>query len=153
MEPGVQRHRFTVEEYARMGDAGIFCEDDRVELIQGDVHEMTPIDPTHAGIVDDLTELLVTRLPGKAKVRIQNPIRLGRHDELQPEVVVAQPRADHFTGRHPGGDEVLLVIEVADSSLRFDRESKLPLDAGAGIPESWLVDVAARTGAASPDRV
>lgn len=145
MEPEVHRHRFTVGEYARMGDTGIFSEDDRVELIDGDVHEMTPIGPTHAGIVDDLTELLVTRLVGKAKIRVQNPIRLGLHDEPQPDLVVAQLRAGHYTDRHPEGREVLLVIEVADSSLRYDREAKLPLYAGAGIPESWLVDVAART--------
>ena len=145
MEPEVQRHRFTVEEYARMGDAGIFREDDRVELIHGDVQEMTPIGPTHAGVVDDLNELLVTRLAGKARVRIQNPIRLGLHDEPQPDLVVAQLRADHYTGRHPEGSEVLLVVEVADSSLRYDREAKQPLYAAAGIPESWLVDVAARS--------
>ena len=145
MEPEVRRHRFTVEEYARMGVAGIFLEDDRVELIDGDVYEMTPIGPTHAGVVDDLTELLVSRLAGKAKVRIQNPIRLGRHTEPQPDLVVARLRSSHYTDRHPESDEVLLVIEVADSSLRYDREAKLPLYAKAGIPEAWLVDVTART--------
>ena len=148
MEPLVQRHRFTVEEYALMGMVGIFSEDDRVELIDGDVHEMTPIGPTHASIVDDLTELLVSRLIGKAKVRIQNPIRLDRHTEPQPDLVVARLRprtGGHYTDRHPEGDEVLLVIEVADSSLRYDREAKLPLYAKAGIPEAWLVDVTART--------
>ena len=145
MEPEVRRHRFTVEEYARMGVAGIFFEDDRVELIDGDVYEMTPIGPTHAGIVDELNELLVSRLAGKAKVRIQNPIRLGRHTEPQPDLVVARPRSSHYTDRHPEGDEVLLVIEVADSSLRYDREAKLPLYAKTGIPEAWLVDVTART--------
>ena len=145
MEPEVRRHRFTVEEYARMGVAGIFFEDDRVELIDGDVYEMTPIGPTHAGIVDELTELLVSRLAGKAKVRTQNPIRLDRHTEPQPDLVVARPRSSHYTDRHPEGDEVLLVIEVADSSLRYDREAKLPLYAKAGIPEAWLVDLTART--------
>ena len=145
MEPEVRRHRFTVEEYARMGVAGIFLEDDRVELIDGDVYEMTPIGPTHAGVVDDLTELLVSRLAGKAKVRIQNPIRLGRHTEPQPDLVVARLRSSHYTDRHPESDEVLLVIEVADSSLRYDREAKVPLYAEAGIPEAWLVDVTART--------
>ena len=128
-----------------MGVAGIFFEDDRVELIDGDVYEMTPIGPTHAGIVDELNELLVSRLAGKAKVRIQNPIRLGRHTEPQPDLVVARPRSSHYTDRHPEGDEVLLVIEVADSSLRYDREAKLPLYAKTGIPEAWLVDVTART--------
>jgi len=145
MESIVRRHRFTVEEYARMGVAGIFFEDDRVELIDGDVYEMTPIGPTHAGVVDDLAELLISRLAGKARVRIQNPIRLGRHTEPQPDLVVARLRAGRYTDRHPEGDDILLVIEVADSSLRYDREAKLPLYAEAGIPEAWLVDVAARS--------
>ena len=148
MEPLVQRHRFTVEEYALMGVVGIFSEDDRVELIDGDVHEMTPIGPTHAGIVDALNELLVSRLIGKAKVRVQNPVRLSRHTEPQPDLVVARPRprtGGHYTDRHPGGADVLLVIEVADSSLRYDREAKLPVYAKAGIPEAWLVDVGAQT--------
>ena len=145
MEPLVRRHRFTVGEYALMGVAGIFSEDDRVELIDGDVHEMTPIGPTHAGIVDDLNELLVSRLIGKAKVRVRNPIRLSRYTEPQPDLVVARLGSGHYIARHPEGDDVLLVIEVADSSLRYDREAKLPRYADAGIPEAWLVDVAART--------
>ena len=145
MEPLVQRHRFTVQEYALMGMVGIFSEDDRVELIDGDVHEMTPIGPTHASIVDDLTELLVSHLIGKARVRIQNPIRLDPHTEPQPDLVVARLRPSRYAARHPEGDDVLLVIEVADSSVRYDREAKLPLYARAGIPEAWLVDVTART--------
>ena len=105
---------------------------------------LAPIGPTHAGVVDHLNELLVSRLIGKAKVRTQNPIRLDRHTEPQPDLVVARLRPSHYTDRHPEGDEVLLVIEVADSSLRYDREAKLPLYAEAGIPEAWLVDVTAR---------
>ena len=141
----VPRHRFTVDEFARMGEAGIFTEDDRVELIDGEVREMTPIGPPHAGIVNRLSELLVTRLAGRATVIVQNPIRLNRHTEPQPDLVVARRRRDFYADRHPGPGDVLLVIEVADSSLRYDRAEKTPRYGRAGVPETWLVDVAART--------
>ena len=140
----VQRYRFTVDEFARMGEAGVFTEDDRVELIDGEILEMTPIGPLHAWIVDRLTELIVTRLAGKVHVRIQNPIRLGSHTEPQPDLVVAR-RSSAYAERHPGPDDILLVIEVADSSPRYDRLEKLPRYGKAGIPETWLVDVEART--------
>ena len=136
----VQRHRFTVGEFTRMGEAGIFTEDDRVELIDGEILEMTPIGPLHAWIVNRLNSLLITRLAGKAYVSIQNPIRLGRHTEPQPDLVVAR-RSDAYAERHPGPDDILLVIEVADSSLRYDRLEKAPRYGKAGIPETWLVDV------------
>ena len=140
---GVQRYRFTVDEFARMGEAGIFTEDDRVELIDGEILEMTPIGPPHAWFVDRLTELIVTRLAGRAHVRIQNPVRLGRHTEPQPDLVVAR-RSGAYADRHPEPGDILLVIEVADSSLRYDRLEKVPRYGKAGIPETWLVDVEAR---------
>ena len=136
----VQRYRFTVDEFARMGEAGIFTEDDRVELIDGEILEMTPIGPLHAWIAGRLNELIVTRLAGKMHVRIQNPVRLGSHTEPQPDLVVAR-RIDAYAERHPGPDDILLVIEVADSSLRYDRLEKVPRYGKAGIPETWLVDV------------
>ncbi|MYD88371.1 MAG: Uma2 family endonuclease [Acidobacteria bacterium] len=140
----VQRYRFTVDEFTRMGEAGVFTEDDRVELIDGEILEMTPIGPLHAWIVDRLTELIVTRLAGRVHVRIQNPIRLGSHTEPQPDLVVAR-RSSAYAERHPGPDDILLVIEVADSSRRYDRLEKLPRYGRAGIPETWLVDAEART--------
>ena len=140
----VRPYRFAVDEFARMGEAGIFTEDDRVELIDGTVLEMTPIGPPHAWIVSRLTELLVTRLAGRAYVSVQNPIRLDRHTEPQPDLVVARRRSG-YTDRHPDADDVLLVVEVADSSLRHDREQKAPRYGRAGIPETWLVDLAAGT--------
>ena len=141
----VPRYRFTVDEFARMGEAGIFTEDDRVELIDGEVREMTPIGSPHAGIVNRLTELLVARLAGRANVIVQNPIRLNRHTEPQPDLVVARRRDDFYADRHPEPGDVLLVIEVADSSLRYDRTEKTPRYGRAGVPETWLVDVEART--------
>lgn len=141
--PDVQRYRFDVDEYARMGEAGIFTEDERVELIDGEVREMTPIGPPHAGIVNRLNELLVTHLAGRATVIVQNPIRLDRHTEPQPDLVVARRRKGFYADRHPEPGDVLLVVEVADSSVRYDRAEKAPRYGRAGIPEMWLVDVEA----------
>ena len=139
----VRRRRFDVDAFARMGAAGVFAEDERVELIDGEVREMTPIGPPHAGIVNRLNELLVTHLAGRATVIVQNPIRLDRRTEPQPDLVVARRRKDFYAGRHPGPGDVLLVIEVADSSARYDRAEKAPRYGRAGIPETWLVDVEA----------
>lgn len=143
-EAGIQRYRFDVDAFARMGEAGIFAEDDRVELIDGEVREMNPIGPSHAWVVDRLAELLVTRLAGAAHVRVQNPIRLGPRTEPQPDLSVAR-RQRAYARRHPDAGDVLLVIEVADSSLSCDRAEKAPRYARAGIPETWVVDVEART--------
>ena len=137
----VQRHRFTVEEFARMGEAGIFTEDDRVELIDGEILEMTPIGAPHAGRVSRLTELIVTRVAGRAHVSVQNPVRLDPHTEPQPDLVVARRRKAFYTDRHPEPDDIFLVIEVADSSLRYDRTEKAPRYGRAGVPEMWIVDV------------
>ena len=139
-----RRYRFTVDEFARMGEAGIFTEDDRVELIDGEILEMTPIGALHAGVVSRLTELLVTRLAGKAYVSVQNPIRLGDHTEPQPDLVVARRRESLYTDRHPEAGDIHLVIEVADSSLRYDKQEKVPRYGRAGVPETWLVDLEAR---------
>ena len=140
---GGQPYRFTVDEFARMGEAGIFTGDDRVELIDGEILEMTPIGALHAGVVSRLTELLVLRLAGKAYVSVQNPIRLAQHTEPQPDLVVALRRKSFYTDRHPEPDDILLVIEVADSSLGYDKLEKAPRYGRAGIPETWLVDLEA----------
>ena len=138
-------HRFTVDDFARMGEAGIFTEDDRVELIGGEVRDMAPTSPPHAWAVSRLGELLITRLAGRVHVRVQNPIRLGPHTEPQPDLAVAR-RTRAYVNRHPDAADVLLVIEVADSSLPFDRSEKAPRYYGrVGIAETWLVDLAART--------
>lgn len=138
------RRRFTADEYQRMGQTGILDEDDRVELLDGEIVQMTPIGPVHASIVDRLTRLLVQRLGDRAVVRVQNPIRLNPHSEPQPDLVVARDRADFYASSHPAPDDVLLVVEVADSSLALDRAVKMPLYARARVPEVWLIDLAAR---------
>lgn len=138
------RHRFNVEDYERMGEAGILTAADRVELVAGEVREMSPIGPPHAGIVDRLAELLFTRLAGTAQVRTQGPVRLSQDTELEPDLALLRRRDDYYQRRHPEAGEILLVIEVADSSILYDRVEKMPRYAQAGIPEAWLVDVAAR---------
>lgn len=139
----IQHHLVTVDEFARMGEAGVFAEQPRVELVDGEIRDMTPIGPSHAVVVSLLAEQLFARLAGKAYVSIQNPIRLDRHNEPQPDAAVARRRLDSYAARHPGANDVLLVVEVGDSSLRHDRAVKAPRYGKAGIPETWLVDPAA----------
>ena len=142
--PGAQvaRHLFTVAESHRMGEAGIFGEDDRVELIDGEIVEMTPSGSPHASRVKRLTQLLVRRLGGRAIVQVQDPVVLGRLSEPRPDLAVLKPRADFYAARHPEPADILLIVEVADASRRFDRGVKTPLYARAGIRELWLVDLA-----------
>ena len=139
----VAKRLFTVEEYHRMAEAGILTEDDRVELIEGEIVEMAPIGPSHAGRVDRLTELFVERLAGRAIVRVQNPVRLSQRSEPEPDLALVRRRPDFYTQAHPGPEDVFLVVEVMETSAEHDREEKLPLYAQAGIPEVWLVDLAA----------
>jgi Uma2 family endonuclease len=141
MAVDVVRHRFTVEQYQRMGEAGVFAEDDRVELIEGEIVAMTPIGSRHAAYVDRLNDLLTSAGGRRAIVRVQSPIRLGSHSEPQPDLVLLRRREDFYAGRHPEPADVLLVVEVADTSGELDRAIKLPLYARAGIVEAWVLDV------------
>ena len=140
----VPRHRFTVDDFALLGEAGVFTEDDRVELIDGDIRDMTPIGPPHAWIVSRLNRRLVLHLAGRGYVSVQNPLRLDGHTEPLPDLVVARGGEDDYADRHLEARDILLVVEVADSSLRYDRAEKMPRYARAGIPEAWLVDVTGR---------
>ena len=135
------RHRFTVDEYHEMARAGALAEDDRVELIEGEIVDMTPIGLRHAATVDLLTRWLVQGCGNRAVVRVQGPIRLGAHSEPQPDLAVLKPRNDFYRNTAAAPDDVLLLVEVADSSLPYDRTIKLPLYARAGIREAWLVDL------------
>ncbi len=139
--PPLVPHRFTVGEYHRMGEAGILTEDDRVELIRGEIVMMSPIGSKHAGCVNALNRLLVVTLNGVACVQVQNPIGLNELSEPQPDLSVLKYRPDDYRSASPVTADVLLVIEVADSTLASDRAVKIPLYAEAGIPECWLVDL------------
>lgn len=141
MRAPVTAHRFTVEEYHRMAEAGIFREDDRVELIDGHVVRMTPIGPGHAGCVDDLARVFMRRAGDAVTVRVQNPVVLGPHAEPEPDIAVVERRAEGYRTNHPSAADILLIIEVAELSLDYDRAVKIPLYARAGIPEAWLVNL------------
>ena len=138
------RRLFTVRDFYQMAEAGIFREDDRVELLAGEVVEMTPIGSRHAACVDRLHRMLHDRLESSVIVRVQNPVRLEEHSEPQPDLSVIKFRSDFYREAHPGPADVLLVIEVADTSADLDREVKVTLYARAVIPEVWVVDLAAR---------
>ena len=142
--PLAHKRLFTVEEYYRMAEAGILTEDDRVELLEGEITAMSPLGSRHAGCVDRLTSLLFKTVSGRALVRVQNPIRLSHRSEPQPDLTLLKPRADFYASAHPGPEDVLLLIEVAESSANYDRDTKFPLYARAGIGECWLVDLEAR---------
>ena len=138
---GPRRHRLTVAEYYRMGEAGILAPDARVELIDGEIIDMAPPGHRHAGTVDQLALALSSAVNGRAHVRVQNPLRLDDHSEPQPDVSVLRRRPDFYKSGHPRPVDALLVVEVADTSLRYDRDDKIPLYARHGIPEVWLVDL------------
>lgn len=142
MTAQIHKRAFTLEEYHRIGKTGILLPDDRVELINGEVLELAPIGRRHAACVDRLNQLFHERLRGRAIVRVQSPIALGPRSEPQPDVTLLRPRDDFYASHHPEVDDILLVIEVSESSLEYDREVKLPQYASAGVREVWLVDLA-----------
>jgi Uma2 family endonuclease len=135
------RYRFTVKEYHRMGKAGIFTEDDRVELLDGEIVEMAAIGKRHAYTVLTLNELFTDQLRRRAVVSPQNPLSLGETSEPQPDLMLLVPPAARYRDRLPQPSDVLLLIEVADTSAAFERRVKLPLYARAGVREVWLVDL------------
>lgn len=137
----IPRRRFTVDEYHRMGESGLLTEDDRVELIEGEIIEMAPIGSVHASRLSRLTRLLVHRVGEAAAVWPQNPVRLGSDSEPQPDLALLVPREDDYRDELPSSTDVLLVIEISDTSLRFDREIKLGLYARHAIPVVWIVNL------------
>jgi Uma2 family endonuclease len=134
------RRSFTVEDYHRMAQAGILREDDRVELLDGEIVTMAPIGSRHQACVDRLTDLLSPQVARRAILRVEGPICLGEHSEPQPDVALLRPRADFYAQGHPRSQDVLLIIEATETSATYDGETKVPLYAGAGIPDVWLID-------------
>jgi Uma2 family endonuclease len=145
LEVAQARRLFTRLEYHRMAEVGILKPTDRVELIRGEIIEMSPIGRRHAAFVNNLTELLVTRLTGRATVSVQNPVVLADDTEPQPDLAILRRRPVPYKESEPATEDVLLLIEVAESSLAYDRSTKLRLYAEAGIPEYWVVDTAAES--------
>lgn len=135
------RHKLSIADYHRMGDAGILHPTARVELIEGEIIDMAPIGSLHASVVATLAELLVVQVRGRAIVFTQNPVTLPPNSEPQPDIALLKPRTDRYRDALPLAADTLLVIEVADTTLQYDREVKMPLYARHGIPEAWLFDL------------
>lgn len=131
---------FTAAEYYRMAEVGILAEDDRVELIEGEILEMSPIGVRHAAVIDKVAALVRDRVSGVI-VRVQNPVHLSERSEPQPDLLLLRAREDFYSTAHPRPQDVLLLIEVADSSVMYDRNLKIPLYARSGVREVWLVDL------------
>jgi Uma2 family endonuclease len=145
MSVQIIRRHFSVTEYYRMAEAGVFTEDDRVELIEGEIVEMNPIGSRHAACVGRLTELLGQLVAGNAIVWVQNPVQVNDYSEPLPDVALLKRRDDFYAQANPQAADVLLIIEVADSSVGYDRGIKIPLYARAGIAEAWLVNLPEET--------
>ena len=137
---GMRPFRFSSGAYFRLGEEGILDEDERVELLDGEIIAMTPIGSRHSSCVARLTRLLAVRV-GEAEFRIQDVLHLADGVEPQPDAGVYRPRADGYETAHPTAADALLVVEVADASLLYDRTVKMEQYAGAGIPEYWIVDL------------
>jgi len=131
----------SVADYYRMAEAGILAREAHVELIDGEIIDTAPMGSRHASVVDRLVHLFKRAVGDRAWVRSQNPIRLGDFSEPEPDLALLRWRDDFYAAAHPAANDVLLIVEVADSSLQYDRDIKLPLYARHGIPEVWLIDL------------
>lgn len=134
-------YHFSVTEFYRMTAAGIFTEDDRVELIEGEIIEMAPVGSAHAACVSRLNRIFNRALGDTVIITVQNPVRLNDLSEPLPDIALLNPRDDFYADHHPAPEDILLVVEVADTSLAYDRDIKIPLYAKSAVPEVWLVDL------------
>ena len=141
MNTALSIHRFTVKEYHKLAESNILSEDDRVELIEGRIVDMTPIGSKHAACVSRLNEIFSEKLQKRAIINIQNPICLTEYSEPEPDIAIIKRRPDFYAEQLPQPADILLIIEVSDSSLDYDCETKIPLYAKANIPEVWLVNL------------
>jgi len=131
--------RFTVSEFYRMVETGIISEDDRLELIHGEILEMAPIGSRHAACVNRLSLLFHDKGIEQCIVSVQNPIHLDESSEPQPDLCILASRPDFYAESNPDPSDVVLLVEVADTSSGYDREIKVPLYGKSGIKETWLV--------------
>ncbi len=141
MRADIAKKLFTVDDYYRMAEAGILKPEDRVELIEGEIVEMSPIGNRHAGCVNRITDLFTFSFRGKAIVTVQNPARLNKYNEPQPDIILAKVRADYYASGHPTPEDIFLMFEISDRSLRYDRNVKVPIYARLGVPEVWIGDL------------
>jgi Uma2 family endonuclease len=138
----VTRRHFTLEEYHRLGDLGFFGEEERVELIRGEIIQMPTKKPPHSVCNTLLWQELYKLIGGRAILRVQEPIILPADSEPQPDVAIVRNQEDNYLSSHPYPEDILLLIEVADSTLKYDQETKLRLYAEAGISDYWIVNLA-----------
>jgi Uma2 family endonuclease len=139
-----RQHRFTAEQYFQMGETGVLARDARVELIDGEIVDMAPIGSPHEATIERLDDLLAEALRGRAMVRVQHSIVLDEHSVPEPDIAIVALRTDYYEHAHPRARDVLLLIEVADTTLAFDRDVKSRLYARSGVPEYWIVDIGGR---------
>jgi len=132
---------FTIDEYYGMAKAGILRPGERVELIDGEIFQMTPIENRHLGCVNRATRLFVAAFLGRAVVSVQHPVQLTNYTEPQPDVAVLKFRTDDYSGKKPEAEDTILILEVSDTTLRFDRKIKMPRYAAAGISEMWIANL------------
>jgi Uma2 family endonuclease len=137
----LRRHLLTVDQYYRMAETGVLAPDARVELIEGEIVDMAPIGTRHGSTVKRLNHLLTEAVGDRAIVAVQDPVRLSQRSEPQPDLMLLAPRDDYYAKAHPTAADVLLLIEVSDTSARYDREIKLGLYARHGVREVWIVDL------------
>lgn len=140
-ENGFQRHQLNVDQYYQMAQIGLLSPNDRVELIEGEIIDRAPIGSAHSSTVRTLAELFSDALSKSVIIAIQDPIRLDGYSEPVPDFAQLRRRDDQYRHEHPSASDVLLIVEVSQTSLRYDFEVKLPLYAKHGIPEVWIVDV------------
>ena len=140
-QPRLKTFRLNVSQYHQMSEAGIFSENDKVELINGEIIEMSPIGRRHTACVNRLNSVFSQLLGKKVIVAVQNPILLNNLSEPEPDIALLKPRTDFYESGHPQPQDIFLLIEVADSSIEYDRDVKIPLYASSGITEVWLVDI------------
>ncbi len=144
IEPVIVRRKITVEEYEAMYEAGVFKPDERLELINGEILKVAPMNAPHIAHVANLSRLLIETFGKRITVFTQLPVVLSEDSEPEPDIALLKWRKDHYFSRKATASDVYLLIEVADTSLLYDRRIKLPLYARAGIPEVWIVNLQAR---------
>jgi Uma2 family endonuclease len=135
------QHRFSVKDYYRMAETGVLRPDARVELLDGRIIDLSPIGPFQGGVTNYLVEIFTAASRGRWRTSVRNPLHLDEHSEPQPDLMLLKPAADFYRRRHPLPADVVLLVEVSDTTLELDREEKLPAYGCAGIAEAWIVDL------------
>jgi Uma2 family endonuclease len=141
MSAQLEKWHFNIDQYYRLAEVGVLKPDDRVELIEGEIVKMSPLGSPHAASVTRTNRLFQNTFAQRAVIWVQNPVRLNDFSEPAPDVALLKPRDDFYAEHHPTAEDVLLVIEVSDSTILSDRNVKIPLYARSRIPEAWLVNL------------